>query len=161
MKRMTQKEWKENYCCPVCRGNNIDSGKILGPYEYERICEDCGTEFTEIMSLVGYKVTKKGTIKKGNNMKLTENEINLLKEIYTEPETIEGHCFTLDWEVNFGKGVLGSLNKKGLVESEERTSLGGWEFTGNTNGLKNKAGAETNIMIGLTPEGLDKVETLY
>ena len=99
--------------------------------------------------------------KERNNMKLTENEINLLKEIYTEPETIEGHCFTLDWEVNFGKGVLGSLNKKGLVESEERTSLGGWEFTGNTNGLKNKAGAETNIMIGLTPEGLDKVETLY
>ena len=92
-------------------------------------------------------------------MKLTENEINLLKEIYSEPDTIEGYCSGLDWEVNFGKGVLGSLNKKGLVESEERTSLGGWEFTGSD--LKNKAGAETNIMIGLTPEGLDKVETLY
>ena len=94
-------------------------------------------------------------------MKLTENEKELLKQINREPAPIEDYCFWLKWEVNFGKGVLGSLNKKGLVESEERTSLGGWEFTGNTNGLKNKAGAETNIMIGLTPEGLGKVETLY
>ena len=94
-------------------------------------------------------------------MTLTNNEKKLLKEINQEPDDIEGYCLGLKWDVNFGKGVLGSLNKKGLVESEERTSLGGWEFTGNTNGLKNKAGAETNIMIGLTPEGLDKVETLY
>ena len=63
MKRMTQKDWKENYCCPVCRGNNIDSGGLLGPYEYERICEDCDTEFSEILNLVGYKITKKGNLK--------------------------------------------------------------------------------------------------
>ena len=92
-------------------------------------------------------------------MKLTKNEINLLKEINSEPATIEDYCFWLKWKVNFGKGVLGSLTKKGLVESEERTTLGGWQFTGSD--LKNERGAETNIFIGLTFLGSDIVDLHY
>ena len=92
-------------------------------------------------------------------MKLTKNEKQLLNNINAEPATIEDYCFWLKWKVNFGKGVLGSLTKKGLVESEERTTLGGWQFTGND--LKNERGAETNIFIGLTFEGSDIVESFY
>ena len=61
MKRMKQKEWLYSiFCCPVCRGTNISSGDIMGAYYYERICDDCGTEFSEIYKPVGYKITKKG-----------------------------------------------------------------------------------------------------
>ena len=52
-------------------------------------------------------------------MKLTDNEKQLLKQINSEPAQIEDYCFWLEWEVNFGKGVLGSLFKKGLAESED------------------------------------------
>ncbi len=162
MKRMTQKEWKENYCCPVCRGNNIDSGKILGPYEYERICEDCGTEFTEIMSLVGYKVTKKGTIKKGNNMKLTHHEKQLLFEIDAEPSDIGGYCAGLKWDINFGRGVLGSLNKKGLVESDDQYNLQGFGHSGDVDSfVRNHPDTEKFVILGLTFEGRNKAESMY
>ena len=62
MKRMKQKEWLAiaRLLCPLCRSDNVSSGGILGPYEYERICDDCGTEFYERLELVGYKITKKG-----------------------------------------------------------------------------------------------------
>jgi hypothetical protein len=52
-------------------------------------------------------------------MTLTNNEKKLLKEINQEPDNIEGYCLGLKWDVNFGKGVLGSLFKKGLAESED------------------------------------------
>lgn len=62
MKRMKQKEWLAEYrlICPVCKSDNISSGTTLGAYEYERICDDCGTEFDELYKPVGYKITKKG-----------------------------------------------------------------------------------------------------
>jgi len=62
MKRMKQKEWLySKLCCPVCRSDNIGSGSILGPDEYERVCEDCGVEFDEIYKPVGYKITGKSS----------------------------------------------------------------------------------------------------
>ena len=60
MKRMKQKEWLAGeFCCPVCRGQNIETGN-WDSYGYERICEDCGTEFEELYKPVGYEITKKG-----------------------------------------------------------------------------------------------------
>ena len=61
-KRRKQKEWlaSNRLICPVCKSDNITSGDMMGPYEYERICNDCGTEFEERLKLVGYKITKKG-----------------------------------------------------------------------------------------------------
>ena len=90
-------------------------------------------------------------------MKLTKNEKQLLNNINTEPATIDDYCFWLKWEVNFGKGVLGSLTKKGLVESESRTSFGGWEFSGSDLNIQ---GAEKNIILGLTFDGVDIVDSL-
>ena len=90
-------------------------------------------------------------------MKLTRNEKQLLNNINTEPARIEDYCFWLKWKVNFGKGVLGSLNKKGLVESESRTSFGGWEFSGSDLNIE---GAENNIILGLAYGGVDIVESL-
>ena len=62
MKRMKQKDWLSviGLTCPLCRSDNVSSGGMQGPYEYERICDDCGTEFDEIYKPVGYKITKKG-----------------------------------------------------------------------------------------------------
>jgi hypothetical protein len=60
MKRMKQKDWLQvTFCCPVCRGKNIETAR-WDSYEYERICEDCKTEFSEIYKPVGYRITKKG-----------------------------------------------------------------------------------------------------
>ena len=62
MNRMKQKEWLySKFCCPVCRSNNIGSGGVMGPLEYERVCEDCGVEFDEIYKPVGYKITGKSS----------------------------------------------------------------------------------------------------
>ena len=52
-------------------------------------------------------------------MKLTDNEKKLLNEINSQPAELDDYCFWLKWNVNFGKGVLGSLFKKGLAESAE------------------------------------------
>ena len=61
MKRMKQKEWLAGkFCCPVCRGQNVESGDFFMPDEYERVCEDCGTVFLELYKAIGYKITKKG-----------------------------------------------------------------------------------------------------
>jgi len=62
MKRMKQKEWlaSNRLICPVCRGENVESGDYFMPDEYERVCEDCGTVFLELYKAIGYKITKKG-----------------------------------------------------------------------------------------------------
>ena len=90
-------------------------------------------------------------------MELTNNEKKLLKQINSEPAQIDDYCFWLKWDVNFGKGVLGSLFKKGLVESESRTRFGGWEFSGSDLNIQ---GAEKNIILGLTFDGVDIVDSL-
>lgn len=92
-------------------------------------------------------------------MKLTENEIKLLLEIDKEPAGIDDYCFWLKWEIPFGKGVLGSLTKKGLVESESITHLGGWGFHGGTSEIDKIAGAEKYIILHMTSEGMDFVGT--
>ena len=94
-------------------------------------------------------------------MKLTRNEKQLLNNINTEPARIEDYCFWLKWEVNFGKGVLGSLTKKGLVESETQYNLQGWGHSGEVDAfIRNHPDTEKFVFIGLTFQGADIVDSL-
>tara|TARA_B100000953_G_scaffold125850_1_gene103769 strand:+ start:4301 stop:4600 length:300 start_codon:yes stop_codon:yes gene_type:complete len=92
-------------------------------------------------------------------MKLTKNETSLLLEIDKEPASIDDYCFWLKWGIPFGKGVLGSLTKKGLVESESITHLGGWSFHGETSEIDKITGSEKHIILNMTSEGMDFVGT--
>ena len=93
--------------------------------------------------------------------KLTKNEKQLINKIDVEPDTIEGYCRELNWKVNFGKGVLGSLTKKNLVESSTHFNFQGWGHSGDVDTfIRNHPDTVKYVFIGLTFQGVDIVESL-
>ena len=64
MNRMTQKDYaaKNGRLCPFCEGSNLDTMENgwLEFLQVDRICEDCGKEFTELHKITGYIPKEKG-----------------------------------------------------------------------------------------------------
>ena len=93
---------------------------------------------------------------------LTLNEKRLMQAIDSEPTDIEGYCSRLNWKVNFGKGVLGSLTKKGFAESHEQWNFGGFGHSGEVDAyIWNHPETEKFIIIGLTWQGQDRLEKIW